>query len=95
MIRQCMVSTSISAMQVTYEIVGGNDEKKFGIDDSGVIALLDTLDFETRKSYELIVQGTPGYYFNFAYNIVEKISQKLLYKIKTVKNDVQQSSQSD
>lgn len=55
--------TGINA-EITYSIVGGNEHKKFSINNqTGVVFLVEALDYERAKDYFLTVQaidhGTP------------------------------------
>lgn len=55
--------TGVNA-EISYFIVGGNEHKKFGINNqTGAICLIETLDFERAKDYFLTIQaidhGTP------------------------------------
>ena len=47
-------------MPVSINILSGNDEGKFEISNSGVISLVDMLDFETTQSYMLTIQASDG-----------------------------------
>lgn len=52
--------TGINA-DITYTIVGGNEHKKFKIDNkSGVISIAEMLDYERAKDYFLTIQATDG-----------------------------------
>lgn len=52
--------TGINA-EVYYSIVGGNEHKKFSMDvETGVIKLIDALDYERAKDYFLTIQAVDG-----------------------------------
>lgn len=52
--------TGVNA-EVYYSIIGGNEHKKFAIDNvTGVITIAEQLDFERAKDYFLTIQGTDG-----------------------------------
>lgn len=55
--------TGVNA-EITYSIIGGNEHKKFSINNqTGVVSLVETLDYERAKDYFLTIQaidhGTP------------------------------------
>lgn len=52
--------TGVNA-DIYYSIIGGNEHKKFKIDNkSGVIAIADMLDYERAKDYFLTIQAVDG-----------------------------------
>ena len=52
--------TGVNA-EITYTIVGGNEQGKFSLDPvSGVLTITEELDFEAVKEYMLTVQGNDG-----------------------------------
>ncbi|CAG9865049.1 unnamed protein product [Phyllotreta striolata] len=47
--------------EVYYSIIGGNEHKKFAVDNkTGVITIADALDFERAKDYFLTIQAIDG-----------------------------------
>lgn len=47
--------------EITYSIIGGNEHRKFAIHPkTGVVSILDPLDYERAHSYQLTVQATDG-----------------------------------
>ncbi|XP_046394541.1 fat-like cadherin-related tumor suppressor homolog isoform X2 [Ischnura elegans] len=47
--------------EITYSIVGGNDHKKFEIHNkTGIIKVIDHLDYEKAKDYVLTIQAVDG-----------------------------------
>ncbi|XP_044259253.1 fat-like cadherin-related tumor suppressor homolog isoform X2 [Tribolium madens] len=52
--------TGVNA-DVTYSIIGGNEHKKFAINNkTGVISIADMLDYERAKDYFLTIQAVDG-----------------------------------
>ena len=45
---------------LTFSLVGGNDNGKFAINNSGQLRLIGALDYETATSYQLMAQVTDG-----------------------------------
>ena len=47
--------------EITYSIIGGNEHRRFTIHPrTGVVSVLDGLDFERAQNYLLTVQATDG-----------------------------------
>ena len=47
--------------EITYSIIGGNEHRRFTIHPrTGLVAVLDGLDFERKQNYLLTVQATDG-----------------------------------
>ena len=47
--------------EITYSIIGGNEHRRFTIHPrTGLVAVLDGLDFERAQNYLLTVQATDG-----------------------------------
>ena len=60
--------------ELTYSIVGGNPQQSFGIlSAEGTIFLTDSLDYETTRSFSLIVFATDGGGFVDKTNIVVEV----------------------
>lgn len=61
-VRVLATSKDIGAnAEVYYSIIGGNEHKKFTIDNkTGVISIADMLDFERAKDYFLTIQAVDG-----------------------------------
>ncbi|XP_058065437.1 fat-like cadherin-related tumor suppressor homolog [Anopheles bellator] len=52
--------TGINA-EISYSIIGGNEHRKFAINNrTGILALADTLDYERAKDYFLTIQAVDG-----------------------------------
>lgn len=52
--------TGVNA-EVYYSIIGGNEQKKFGINkDTGVVNVADILDYERARDYFLTIQAVDG-----------------------------------
>ena len=56
-----VVATAPYADAVTYRVIGGNSEGKFGIDlNAGFVVVRSKLDYETTSAYALIVEASDG-----------------------------------